>query len=109
MTICRPSSVVVCTSVRRRPSTPLNNFSSETPMPIFFTLHVEPVVKGFWGGGQNVFKLSRSVNQAGRHNYRYMVKTFKNRLLQNQESFGAESSYVASRNQVLPSSRFTVE
>ena len=28
----------------RRPSTPLNDFSSETPGPIFFKLHVEPSV-----------------------------------------------------------------
>ena len=27
-------------------STPLNDFSSETPGPIFFKLHVEPSVKG---------------------------------------------------------------
>ena len=37
-------------AVRRlsaRPSTPLNDFSSETPGPIFFKLNVEPSVK--WG------------------------------------------------------------
>ena len=31
----------------RRPSTPLNDFSSETAGPIFFKLRVEPSVK--WG------------------------------------------------------------
>ena len=36
----RPSSSV------RRPSAPFNDFSSETPSPIFFKLHVEPSVKG---------------------------------------------------------------
>ena len=35
--ICRPSSI-----------RPLNNFSSETPGPIFFKLHVEPSAKGDW-------------------------------------------------------------
>ena len=29
-----------------RPSTPLNNFSSETPGPIFFKCHQEPSVNG---------------------------------------------------------------
>ena len=29
-----------------RPSTPLNNFSSVTPVPIFFKLHVDPFVEG---------------------------------------------------------------
>ena len=33
-------SIVHC-----RKSTPLNDFSSETPRPIFFKLHVEPSVK----------------------------------------------------------------
>ena len=30
-----------------------------------------------------------------------MVKTLENRLLQNQESFGAESWYIASRTRAL--------
>ena len=38
LTVRRPSSV--------RPFTPLNDFSSETPGPIFFKLHVDPSVKG---------------------------------------------------------------
>ena len=29
-----------------RPSTPLNDFSSEPPGPIFFKLHVKPSIKG---------------------------------------------------------------
>ena len=44
MIACRPSS-----SFRRsfvRPSIPLNDFSSVTPGPIFFKLHLEPCVKG---------------------------------------------------------------
>ena len=35
----------------RRPSTPWNDFSSETPGPIFFKLHGEPFVKV----GLNIF------------------------------------------------------
>ena len=38
--VVRPSSSV------RRPSTPLNDFSSETPGQIFFKVHVETSVKG---------------------------------------------------------------
>ena len=38
MITCRPS-------VDRRPSKPLNDFSSESPGPIFFKLPVEPSVK----------------------------------------------------------------
>ena len=44
MITCRPSSVRPSSVVR--PSTPLNDFSSVTPGPIFFKLHVEPSVKG---------------------------------------------------------------
>ena len=46
-----------------RPFTPLNDFSSVTPGPIFFKLHVEPCVKG---ESKILYKWSRSVNQDGR-------------------------------------------
>ena len=44
MITCHPSPMVFRPSVRCM-STLLNNFSSETPGPIFFRLHVEPSVK----------------------------------------------------------------
>ena len=87
MITCRLSSV--------RPSTALNNFSSETPEPIFFKLHVEPSVKR---GIENLFKWSWFVNQDGR----YAHITLKI-LLQNQESSKAEFWYIASWTQGLPS------
>ena len=44
MITCHPSPVVFRPSVCCMP-TLLNNFSSETPGPIFFRLHVEPSVE----------------------------------------------------------------
>ena len=89
---CRPSSVVV------RPSSPLNDFSSETPGPIFFKLHVEPSVQGrlkICSNGHGPLTKMAAMPIYG--------KTLKNLFLQNQESFKAESWYIASWTQGLPS------
>ena len=61
MSYCDHFTSVVRLSVRPsvRPFTPLNDFSSVTPGPNFFKLHVEPCVTG---GGGSLF-----VNQDGRH------------------------------------------
>ena len=69
-----------------RPSTTMNDFYSETPGPIFFKLHVEPSVKG----GLKIYTNDRGplIKMAVMPIY---GKTLKNLLLQNQESFGAES------------------
>ena len=64
-------------------STPLNNFSSETPGPIFFKLHVEPSVKGGFKIFTNGYCQMAAMPV-------YMVKILRN-LFQNQESFEAES------------------
>ena len=84
MIIYRPSSVVV-----RRPSTPLNDSSSETPKPVFFKQHVQPSVTGSgWGlkictnGHGSLIKMAVMP-----------IKTLNN-LLQDQESFKAESWYI---------------
>ena len=51
--------------VRRRPSsTHLNDFSSETPGPIFFIVHVEPSVKR---EVENLYKGLRSLNLDGHY------------------------------------------
>ena len=52
-------------------------------------------------GIANLFKRFRAIEQDDRHAHIW-YKTFKN-LLQNQESFGAESWHMASRTHGLPS------
>ena len=72
------------------PPTPLNDFSSETPGPIFFKLLVEPV-KGqlkIYTNGQGW--LSKMAAILGKN------------LPKNQESFEAESWYIALGTQGLP-------
>ena len=81
-------------SVVRPSSTHLNDFSSETPGPIFFKLHVEPSVK--YGLKICTNGHSPLIKMAAMPIYS------KNLLLQNQESFQAESWYVASLTQGLP-------
>ena len=78
-------SVVSCQS------TPLKDFFY-TSGPIFFTLHVEPSVK-VCANGHGPLRWPPCP---------YMVKILKNLLLQNQESFEAESLYIASGIQGLP-------
>ena len=77
----------------RRPSTPLNAFFSETPGPISFKLHVEAFVKRglkICSNGQGpLIKMAA------------MPISDKNIHLQNQESFGAESWFIASRTRGL--------
>ena len=81
------------TSVRRRPftrrpSTPLDDFSSETSAPLLFEHHVKPSVKG-WGwvkicsNGQGLV-----INIAAMPIYG------QNLLLQNQERFETESWHI---------------
>ena len=84
---CRPSSV-------RRAFTP---FSIVTPGPIFFKLHVESSVKA----GLKIYSNGHGpLIQVAPCSY--MLKTIKNLLLQNQESFKAKSRYIASWTQGLP-------
>ena len=77
--VVRPSSIV-------RLATPLNDFSSVTPRSIFFKFHVEPCVKG----GLKIVQMVM-VHYSRWPPCLYMVKALKNLLLQNQESFKAES------------------
>ena len=51
-------------SVIVSPNTPLNDFSSETPGPIIFKPNVASSVKL---GSKIYTRLSRSINQDGRH------------------------------------------
>ena len=79
-----------------RPSTYLNDFSSETSGPIFFKLHVEPSVKGglkICSNGHGPLIKMAAMPIYGK---KYL-------LLQNKESFGAESWYIASWTRALPS------
>ena len=67
-------------------STPLNIFSSVTTGPIFFKLHAPPSVKG----GLKIYTNGHClISQDGCH--AQYLKTLKNLLLQNQESFKVES------------------
>ena len=88
LSVCRPS---VC------PSIPLNDFSSESPGPNFYKLHVEPFVKRDWKFVQMV-----TVREVRWPPCPYLVKTLKNLLFQNQESFEAESWYIAFGTPGLP-------
>ena len=89
---CRPSSV--CPSVHtfeRPPLKPLGQY--------FFKIHVQPSVykrglKICTNGHGPLIKMEPCP---------YMVKTPKNLLLQNQESFKTESQYIALLTQGLPS------
>ena len=78
-------------------STPLNIFSSVTTGPIFFKLHAPPSVKG---GIENLYKWSLS-DKSRWPPCPIMLKTLKNLLLQNQESFKAESWSVTLWTQYL--------
>ena len=82
MSYCDHSPSVVCLSIHTVEQLLLWN-----PWPVFFKLHVVPSVKRWLKVCTNGHSPSPS---------RYMVKTLKNLLLQNQESFGAESWYIAS-------------
>ena len=93
--IVYPYSGVRC---RRRRQQCLNIFSSETALPIKAKFYVEPP----WEGGTKV-----CINGPG-HMTRwppcpYMVKTFKNLLLQNQKSYDLENWHVAFGTQALQS------
>ena len=81
MSFCDNSSFIF------HPSTPLNNFSSETAQPIFFKFLLEPSVNGglkiYTNGLVTLIKMA----------------TLKN-LLQNQESFKAEYWFIVSGPQV---------
>ena len=79
-----------------RPSTLLNDFSSENPGPIFFKLHVEPSVKEvlkICSNGHGPLIKIAAIPIYG--------KILKNLLLQNQESFKVQSWYIASWTQGL--------
>ena len=89
MITCCPSSVCV--------STPLNDFSSEIPGPIFSKLHVEPSGKGGLKSYTNCY--GPLIKMAAMSIY---DKTLKTLLFQNQETFKAESWYITSRTQGLP-------
>ena len=55
--------------VVRRPSTPLKDFSSETPRPIFLN-HVEPSVKGgskIYTNGYGPFIIMAAMPKYGKH------------------------------------------
>ena len=83
--------------VVRPSSTPSNDFSSEAPKPVFFKLHVEPSFEG----GLKIYTNSHGPldKMAAMPIY---GKTLKTLLLQNQESFGADSWYMASETKGLP-------
>ena len=88
LSFIRPSSV--------RPSTHLNDFS-ETPGPIFFKLHMKPPVKE----GLKIYINTHGPLIKMATVPIYNKNTYK-LLLQNQESFKAESLYIASGTQGLP-------
>ena len=79
-----------------RPSTPLNN-SSETTGPVFFKFLLEPSVNG----GLKIYtnSLGPLIKIAAIPIY---GETLKNLLLQNQESFKADSCYRALGTQGHP-------
>ena len=86
-------------SVRRRPFSFSNIFSSETTWPIKAKFYVEPP----WEGGTKV-----CINGPGHMTKMaampiYMAKTLKNLLLQNQKSYDFETWHVASGTQALHS------
>ena len=93
--IIYPGSGVRC---RCRRQQCLYIFSSETAWPIKAKLYVEPP----WEGGTKVY-----INGPGHLTKMapcpYMVKTFKNLLLQNQKSYDLETWHVALGTQVLQS------
>ena len=74
----------------------LKDFSSETPVSIFFKLHVESSVKK---GAVKLYKRSLSHYLVRRPPCQNMVKTIPKTFLQNQVSFGTESLYKAFRAQ----------
>ena len=82
----------------RRRQQCLNIFSSETALPIKAKFYVDPP----WEGGTKV-----CINGPGRMTKMaacpYMVKTFKNLLLQNQKSYYLETWHIALGTQVLQS------
>ena len=82
------SSVIRLLSVR--PSTTVNN--SETPGPILFKILLEPFVN-----------VRLKICTHGLGPLIKMVKTLRNLLLQNQESFKAEYWYIALETQGLRS------
>ena len=89
----RLSSVVVV-----RPSTISNVFSSKTAWPIKAKFYAEPP----WQGGKKIY-----INSPGQMTKMaaslYIVKIFKNLLLQNQKSYDLETWHVASGTQALQS------
>ena len=76
----------------------LNIFSSETALPVKAKFYVEPP----WEGGTKVY-----INGPGHMTKMppcpYMVKTFKNLLLQNQKFYELETWHVALGTQALQS------
>ena len=88
-------------TVRRpsfRPSTPLNNFSSETLGKISSNFMWSLLLKGDWNSLQMV-----TVRKSRWPPCPYIVKPLRNLLLQNRESFGAKYWYKAFGAQGLPS------
>ena len=82
-----------------RPFTFSNVFSTETARPINVKFYVEPP----WEGGKKVY-----INGSGHMTKMaampiYMVKTFKNLLLQNQKSNDLETWHETSGTQALQS------
>ena len=84
------SSVIVS-----RPSTLLNDFSSEIPWPFVFKLHMEPAVKGGLKFCSNCYGPLIIMTVMPTHGK--SIKSF----LQNQENFEAESCNIATRIQGL--------
>ena len=79
-----------------RPSIPLNAFSSEPHKPIFFKRNMDPSIIGelkICINGHGLLSTMAAMPIYG--------KNAKN-LLQNHESFEAESWYIASETQGLP-------
>ena len=89
----RPSS-----SVRRRPSTISNVFSSETAWPIKAKFYVE--LPWEWGTKVYINGPGHMTKMAAMPIY---GKILKNLLLQNQKSYDLETWHVASGTQVLQS------
>ena len=88
----------VCLSVRCRRPQCSNIFSSETAWPIKAKFYVEPPLEGgtkvYINGPGHMTKMAAML---------YMVKTFKNLLLQNLKSYDLETQPVALGTQALQS------
>ena len=94
--IVYPYSGVRCRRCRRQQC--LNIFSSETTLPIKAKFYVEPP----WEGGTKLC-INGPGHMTNMATCPYMVKTFKNRLLQNQKSYDLETWHVALGTQALQS------